>query len=79
MLSAPVVLPRLLQSLQSYLDEMAVSELFLTDNAWYKMWWFVFMFHKEQVSCGGAISEVVTWLCVQHSPSKQSTAFWDKI
>lgn len=55
-----------------------VSELFVTDNAWYKMWWIVFIFHKEQVTCGGAISEVINWLCLQHSPSKQFVAFGDK-
>lgn len=52
------------------------SKLFLTDNAWYEMWWFVFIFHKKQVTCGGAISEVVNWRCLQHSPSKQLIAFW---
>lgn len=51
------------------------SELFLTDNAWYEMWWCVFIFHKKQVTCGGAISEVVDWPCLQHSPSQHFIAF----
>jgi len=56
-----------------------VSELLVTDNAWYKMWWFVFILHKEWVTCGGAISEVVNWLRLQCSPLKQLIAFWDEL
>lgn len=44
-----------------------VSELFLTDNAWCKMCFFIFIFCKERVTCWGAISEAVSWLCLQHS------------
>lgn len=40
------------------------------------MWWFVCIFHKKQVTRGGAIREVINWLCLQHSPSQQFVAFW---